>query len=184
MVRKKWLRDHGGYSVAPARFQVSVIRQLPGTVLEKAAERLWLHPIFTCQLDKIRRKTSSGLLLVPLFCRRTAARRKGKTSLIPADKRGFFVGAGGGTPRLRAGRGAALMCPRHIIHSRALRVPIREICKTTGPADGGACHFGDPYGTRTHVTAVKGRCLNHLTNGPYKRRSRNCCAFIGSGTWI
>ena len=26
--------------------------------------------------------------------------------------------------------------------------------------------FGDPYGTRTHVTAVKGRCLNRLTNGP------------------
>ena len=26
--------------------------------------------------------------------------------------------------------------------------------------------FGDPYGIRTHVTAVKGRCLNRLTNGP------------------
>src|SRR5699024_2146597 len=26
----------------------------------------------------------------------------------------------------------------------------------------------DPYGTRTRVTAVKGRCLNRLTNGPYK----------------
>jgi hypothetical protein len=25
----------------------------------------------------------------------------------------------------------------------------------------------DPYGIRTRVTAVKGRCLNHLTNGPY-----------------
>lgn len=25
---------------------------------------------------------------------------------------------------------------------------------------------GDPYETRTRVTAVKGRCLNHLTNGP------------------
>src|SRR5699024_11504036 len=25
----------------------------------------------------------------------------------------------------------------------------------------------DPYGTRTRVTAVKGRCLNRLTNGPY-----------------
>ena len=25
---------------------------------------------------------------------------------------------------------------------------------------------GDPYGIRTRVTAVKGRCLNHLTNGP------------------
>ena len=24
----------------------------------------------------------------------------------------------------------------------------------------------DPYGIRTHVTAVKGRCLNRLTNGP------------------
>ena len=33
------------------------------------------------------------------------------------------------------------------------------------------CCFGDPYGTRTHVTAVKGRCLNLLTNGPFERRS-------------
>jgi hypothetical protein len=24
----------------------------------------------------------------------------------------------------------------------------------------------DPYGNRTRVTAVKGRCLNRLTNGP------------------
>ncbi len=27
----------------------------------------------------------------------------------------------------------------------------------------------DPYGIRTRVTAVKGRCLNHLTNGPFKK---------------
>ena len=26
--------------------------------------------------------------------------------------------------------------------------------------------FGDPYGTRTHVAAVRGRSLNRLTNGP------------------
>ena len=32
--------------------------------------------------------------------------------------------------------------------------------------DKSGCFYGDPYGTRTHVTAVKGRCLNHLTNGP------------------
>jgi hypothetical protein len=25
----------------------------------------------------------------------------------------------------------------------------------------------DPYGIRTRVTAVKGRCLNRLTKGPY-----------------
>ena len=30
----------------------------------------------------------------------------------------------------------------------------------------GGFFFGDPYGNRTHVTAVKGRCLNRLTNGP------------------
>ena len=28
-------------------------------------------------------------------------------------------------------------------------------------------HSGDPYGIRTHVIAVKGRCLNHLTKGPH-----------------
>ena len=27
--------------------------------------------------------------------------------------------------------------------------------------------MNDPYGIRTRDTAVKGRCLNHLTNGPY-----------------
>ena len=27
--------------------------------------------------------------------------------------------------------------------------------------------YDDPYGTRTRVTAVKGRCLNRLTKGPY-----------------
>ncbi|CZQ87917.1 Hypothetical protein Tpal_960 [Trichococcus palustris] len=26
--------------------------------------------------------------------------------------------------------------------------------------------YYDPYGNRTRVTAVKGRCLNRLTNGP------------------
>ena len=31
--------------------------------------------------------------------------------------------------------------------------------------------FGDPWGNRTPVTAVKGRCLSRLTNGP------------GSGSW-
>ena len=46
----------------------------------------------------------------------------------------------------------------------------------------GLCR-GDPYGTRTHVTAVKGRCLNHLTNGP-KMGCCGCSIPPGSGTWI
>ena len=29
-----------------------------------------------------------------------------------------------------------------------------------------ATFFGDPYRIRTDVNGVRGRCLNHLTNGP------------------
>ena len=29
-----------------------------------------------------------------------------------------------------------------------------------------AFHIGDPYRIRTDVNGVRGRCLNHLTNGP------------------
>ena len=31
---------------------------------------------------------------------------------------------------------------------------------------------GDPYENRTRVTAVKGRCLNRLTTGPYGSGNR------------
>ena len=37
---------------------------------------------------------------------------------------------------------------------------------TALPTELKALNFGDPDGIRTHVTAVKGRCLNHLTTGP------------------
>ena len=37
----------------------------------------------------------------------------------------------------------------------------------------------DPYGIRTHDAAVKGRSLNHLTNGPKNYGKR-----YGSGNWI
>ena len=30
-------------------------------------------------------------------------------------------------------------------------------------------HYGDPWGNRTPVIAVKGRCLDRLTNGPLLR---------------
>ena len=40
--------------------------------------------------------------------------------------------------------------------------------------------FGDPYENRTRVTAVKGRCLNLLTNGPFcfRRVNRDCLIII------
>ena len=51
---------------------------------------------------------------------------------------------------------------------------IRRVCadKTKSTTRVVLFHFGDPYGNRTHVTAVKGPCLNRLTNGPN-----------GSGSW-
>ena len=45
----------------------------------------------------------------------------------------------------------------------ALSIPVRQKIKDTIRCP---LFFGDPYGNRTHVTAVKGRCLNRLTNGP------------------
>ena len=39
--------------------------------------------------------------------------------------------------------------------------------------------FGDPYGTRTHDTAVKGRCLNRLTKGPIFSCMRIVVAAVG-----
>ena len=45
-----------------------------------------------------------------------------------------------------------------------VRSDIRITKKETIRMDG--FFFGDPYGNRTHITAVKGRCLNLLTNGP------------------
>ena len=73
--------------------------------------------------------------------------------------------------------------PRHVIHSHALRAPReRRNQNKSSPPMADCFYFGDPYGTRTHVTAVKGRCLNHLTNGPEKRHIYMC--LYGSGTWI
>ena len=40
---------------------------------------------------------------------------------------------------------------------------------------------GDPYGNRTHVNGVRGRCLNRLTNGPCANQLRGCAANIPYG---
>ena len=39
------------------------------------------------------------------------------------------------------------------------RAPLKRVAE--------AFYRGDPYEIRTRVTAVKGRCLNRLTKGPY-----------------
>ena len=44
---------------------------------------------------------------------------------------------------------------------------VADLCLTTW-----LWRHNDPCGIRTRVTAVKGRCLNPLTNGPYNSPSR------------
>ena len=56
-------------------------------------------------------------------------------------------------------------CITHVVHISFRKERITQkslIC----PVDKSGFFVGDPYGNRTHVTAVKGRCLNRLTNGP------------------
>ena len=38
---------------------------------------------------------------------------------------------------------------------------------------------GDPYGIRTRVTAVKGRCLNRLTKGPAIKSGKKIAPYRG-----
>ena len=42
--------------------------------------------------------------------------------------------------------------------------------------------FGDPDGNRTRVTAVKGRCLNRLTTGPYSEYRSPYWEAVGYGS--
>ena len=97
-------------------------------------------------------------------------------SLLAASRHGSM---GTSTPThctCRGGLNIRPWHPRFLQGFRRTMVPSRAHiqCATTSrpagntakPASGCLPVLGDPYGNRTHVTAVKGRCLNRLTNGP------------------
>ena len=65
-----------------------------------------------------------------------------------------------------------------LLDSRKLR-PDKNVIKRKIPALNEQVFSGDPCGNRTHVNGVRGRCLNRLTNGPYKKRSRHLPIFTG-----
>ena len=46
-------------------------------------------------------------------------------------------------------------------------IPSLRLDKKITPEQSPDVIFGDPYENRTRVSAVKGPCLNRLTNGPY-----------------
>ncbi len=57
-----------------------------------------------------------------------------------------------------------------LLDSRKCR-PDKNVIKRKIPALNEQVFSGDPCGNRTHVNGVRGRCLNRLTNGPYKREA-------------
>ena len=54
-------------------------------------------------------------------------------------------------------------------------------CKVERLYERGFDICGDPYGNRTHDTAVKGRCLNRLTNGPDTKNDKNHLVYVRQG---
>ena len=78
-------------------------------------------------------------------------------------KAGIFLVLQRGFARLRAGRGTALTCHRHVIHSRALRIPAIQRKRQEPPHKGTALAFGAPAGIRTPDTLLKRQVLCRLS---------------------
>ena len=73
-------------------------------------------------------------------------------------------------PAVRWTRGPGFSIPARVtFYARHL---LKSVYKEKSTTSNEVVLFGDPYGNRTHVTAVKGPCLNRLTNGPYNTRFR------------
>ncbi len=108
----------------------------------------WTHTL------QKRVRISPDSLVCPHYLSSRAVTRQvllAQTSLTSV----FGMGTGG--PSLQSIR--TLMDGfRHLLSSTALQL----------------VNFGDPYRIRTDVNGVRGRCLNHLTNGPY------CCGLAAA----
>ena len=79
-------------------------------------------------------------------------------------------------PAVRWTRGLGFSIPARVtFYARHL---LKSVYKEKSTTSNEVVLFGDPCGNRTHVNGVRGRCLNRLTNGPYKR-SRHLPIFTG-----
>ena len=140
-----------------------------------------------CSFCPVGRAFTPAAKCCPTYVTRTGISRALKT-----PRRGVFAGRGAGRParavtsrgtRIRRrplGRGlpsaaadpASAPCFRRRRRSPAQRFPYvypnSALYKENRLLPYRAGGLGDPYGNRTHVTAVKGPCLNLLTNGPYR----------------
>ena len=92
--------------------------------------------------------------------------------IFPGRRQPSIVGAGELNYRVRNGNGWTLiLISTNYMSSSTARKQTILYC----PSRLLSRHFlsGDPYRIRTDVNGVRGRCLNHLTNGPW-------CAFTDS----
>ena len=60
-----------------------------------------------------------------------------------------------------------------VLQTRALPLGYGAIYNKMNRLTNSLYILNDPYGNRTRVTAVKGRCLDRLTNGPYYKVAKN-----------
>ena len=89
----------------------------------------------------------------------------GKCGRICSALQGFRRGSGGAmlrTPRVPFVQLNIILIAfcTHLVYLR------HELAKNKTTPNSVVLFFGDPWENRTPVTAVKGRCLSRLTNGP------------------
>ena len=96
-------------------------------------------------------------MVIPCLCsfRFSSCTAHHKTAVIPVDSPTRWEPRAKQQPTGLIAYGAA--------RRRPVRFPYGSNKKSSAHC---AEDFYDPYGNRTHVTAVKGPCLNRLTNGP------------------
>ena len=68
-----------------------------------------------------------------------------------------------------------------VLHSKTLPqgefISPEDFLSSRAPEKASLFWDGDPYRIRTDVNGVRGRCLNHLTNGPCRRKKLHSIRF-------
>ena len=136
-----------GLSASPTR-----IRSAQETMRKKASRPR--HARMLGAATRGTKKEPSGLIAYPATQGRAVSGCGSQRMLHALERRSHPADHG---PSF-----ASLFPPLAAVSSAA--IPVRVKLKT--PLRNAQRRFYDPYGNRTHVTAVKGPCLNRLTNGP------------------
>ena len=136
-----------GNLLRPARLPTRKQRSNVSNPYSKRERFEWVRARSASAKQKGHSQGVSLVLLVMFYFCRTG---------ICSALRGFRRGSGGAMFRTQ-------------FETRAFRVSscAERIIKTKGHSQGVSFCFGDPYGNRTHASALRGPRLSRLTNGPF-----------------